>query len=72
VTQPENTPDNKTPTYNHAYTFAFEVKGSTDETGENVPGARLREALLERINRLSDAEIVEACEAPYDTFEEDE
>jgi hypothetical protein len=57
--------------YNHAYTFGFEVPGSTDETGEDVTGAQLREALLERVNRLSDEEMVEACEAPYDTFEEE-
>jgi hypothetical protein len=58
-------------TYNHAYTLAFEVAGSKDESGEDVTGAQLRAALLERLSRLSDEELVEACEAPYDTFEED-
>ena len=57
-------------TYNHAYTFAVEIKGSTDEDAEDVTGAQLRMALLERINKLSDEDILAACDSPYDTFEE--
>lgn len=58
-------------TYNHAYTFAVEIPGSTSEDAGDVTGARLRAALLERINRLSDEELLEACDSPYDTMEED-
>jgi len=58
-------------TYNHAFSFAVEVFGSTDSHAEDVTGAQLRAALLERINKLTDEEIVDACDAPYDTMEED-
>lgn len=58
-------------TYNHAYTFAVEIAGSASEDAADVTGAQLRAALLERINRLSDEDILDACEAPYDTFEEE-
>lgn len=58
-------------TYNHAYTFAVEIPGSASEDAEDVTGAQLRAALLARISSLSDAELLEACDAPYDTFEED-
>jgi hypothetical protein len=57
-------------TYNHAYTFAFEVRGSTDEEGEDIKGAQLRAAIVSRLSKLSDEELCEACGAPYDTFEE--
>lgn len=57
-------------TYNHAYTFAFEVGGSKDESGEDVTGPKLRKAIIERAKRLSDEELVEACEAPFDSMEE--
>jgi hypothetical protein len=57
-------------TYNHAYTFAFELKGSLAENAADVTGAQLRTALIERVSRLSDDEILEACDAPYDTMEE--
>lgn len=57
--------------YNHAYTIAVEISGSAREDAEDVTGAQLRAALLTRINSLSDAELLEACDAPYDTFEED-
>jgi hypothetical protein len=59
------------PKYNHAYTIAFEVPGSADEEGKDVTGSRLREALLARVNELSDDDMLEACDAPYDTFEEE-
>jgi len=58
-------------TYNHAYTFAVEIKNSGREDAEDVTGAQLRAALLERIDRLSDDDILEACDAPYDTFEQE-
>ena len=59
-----------TATYNHAYTIAVEINGSTSEEAEDVTGAQLRAALLTRVNSMSDDELLEAFDAPYDTFEE--
>lgn len=55
------------PTFNHAFDFAFEVK--TDNRPDDVTAAELRAALLERANRLTDAELIEACNC-FDTMEE--
>ena len=52
--------------FNHAYDFAFEVV-SDDFYAKDVTPAMLREGLLERINRLSDDELVGAC-GLFDTF----
>ena len=49
-----------TPKFNHAYDFAFEVK--TDNPEEAVTAAKIRAALLERANRLTDEEILDACQ----------
>lgn len=54
------------PRFNHAYDFAFEVI-SFDEYGEDVTPAMLRAALIERANRISDEEIIQAC-GLYDTY----
>lgn len=59
---------NKTKTFNHAYDFAFEVI-SIHRDAKGVTAAMLRAALLERANRLSDDELMEAC-GLFDTFEE--
>lgn len=56
------------PRYNHAFDFAFEVI-SDREDGEDVTPAMLREALLKRVNNLSDQDLDEAC-GLYDTHEE--
>lgn len=56
--------------FNHAFTLSFEVSGSLSDDGDDVTGAKLREAILARLNKLSDEELVDACEAPYDTYEE--
>lgn len=55
--------------FNHAFDFAFEVK--TEKDPDDVTGAELRAALIERANRLSDKEMLEACNC-YDSFEEEE
>lgn len=52
--------------FNHAFDFAFEV--ITDLPVDDVTPAMLRAALLERVNRLSDAELDEACGC-FDSFE---
>lgn len=59
------------PTYNHAYSFGFEVPGSVDQDGLDVTGAKLRSCLLARLAKLTDEEMLEACDAPFDTYKED-
>jgi hypothetical protein len=56
--------------YNHAFDIAFEVK--TDNEGEDVTADELRRGLRNRINFMSDDEIIEACGLPFDTYEEDD
>jgi hypothetical protein len=57
---------NEMPKFNHAFDFAFEV--ITDKPVDDVTPAMLRAALIERANRLSDAELDEACGC-FDSFE---
>lgn len=52
--------------FNHAFDFAFEVI-SDDLYAKDVTPTMLRAALLERANRLTDAELIEAC-GFYDTY----
>jgi len=67
-------------TYNHAYTIAFEVPGSTCEDASDVTHERLMQCLLARLSRLSNPSVpshygesmVDACDAPFDTYEEPE
>lgn len=46
--------------YSHAFDFGFEVK--TNHPSDEVTAQELRSALLERINRISDQELLEACD----------
>lgn len=57
-------------TYNHAYDFAFSVSGSTCEEGLDLTAAQLRHKLRERIDSLTDEELMEALGAPFDSYEE--
>lgn len=60
-------PMSKTPLlYNHAFDFAFEVE--SDALAEDVTAKEIRAALLVRIARLSDADLIEAVDC-YDTYE---
>jgi hypothetical protein len=54
--------------YNHAFDIAFEVKTNND--GEHVTADELRNGLNNRLNNLSDDELIEACGLPFDTFTE--
>ncbi len=54
--------------YSHAYSLAFEIS-SGDSHGEGVSGSQLRQAIISRLGKLSDAELAEACGAPFDTHE---
>lgn len=53
--------------YNHAYDFAFEVVAN-DPEAEDVTPEMIRAALLERVNRLSDDDLMHACNC-FDTYE---
>lgn len=53
--------------YVHCFTFGFSVK-STDSTGEDTNAHQLRAAILTRLAKLSDEELVEACVCPEDTY----
>ena len=60
---------------NAAYSFAFEVytpipDGVEEDDFEDqleLNGKTLREALLQRLNKLSDEELAAACDAPWDS-----
>jgi len=54
--------------FNHAYDFAFEVISDRDDA-EDVTAPMLRAALLERVNRLTDEELLEAA-SWFDSHEE--
>lgn len=61
-------------TYNHAFTLAFEVSGSTDPEGEDVTVEDFRKAIMRRMANLDSAgefEWKEAIGAPYDTYDEE-
>jgi hypothetical protein len=63
----------KLPTYNHMFTLAFEVSGSTSEGGEDVTAQQLFFALRNRMDRLNEGganDWLEAVGAPDDTHEE--
>lgn len=56
------------PKFNHAYDLAFEVISDRDDA-EDVTAPMLRAALLERVNRLTDEELLEAA-SWFDSYEE--
>lgn len=68
------------PTYDHAYTLAFSIGGSTHPQGDDLTEQQLAAAILRRVADLlsngykrspTQTELHEAVGAPYDTFEED-
>jgi hypothetical protein len=59
-------------TYNHAYTLAFEVKGSVDPQGDDVTWAMLRQAVLHKIAELDAGNTwIATLGIPFDTVEEE-
>lgn len=57
-------------TYNHAYDMAFSRSGSTCEEGSDLTPALARELIKQRLDDLSDAELMEAIGAPFNSHEE--
>lgn len=59
-------------TYNHAFTIAFEVGGSTNKDGEDVSAEQMVAALRKRIaDLMANGEMLEAVGGPNDTYAED-
>ena len=57
--------------YNHLYDIAFSVV-SGKEDGSDVDAEMLYRALIKRAHdAFFNGEIVEACDGPVDTYEED-
>lgn len=59
------------PTYNHAFCLPFTVPRHPSPEGD-VKGSVLRQAIITRLENLSDEELVETCDAPVDSYEEDQ
>lgn len=57
-------------TYDHAYSFEFSVSGSTCEEGSDLTAEQLRHKLKERIDSLSDEDLMVTLGAPFDSYEE--
>jgi hypothetical protein len=54
--------------HDHAFDIAFSLRSNTAD-GSDVTAARIRSALLERLASLTDAELLEAAGAPFDSYE---
>ncbi len=58
--------------YNHAYDFAFSVL-SDHPTGDDVTSQQLFDACSARLRVcLEEGSLLEACDMPFDTYEEEE
>lgn len=53
--------------FSHAFDIAFQLTSEND--GANVTGAELLKALRARVATLTEAEAIEACGMPFDTYE---
>ena len=58
------------PTYNVAFTIAFEVPKCSDPKGEFVKPKEFRKALILRLAELDDIELVEAIGLGFDSYED--
>lgn len=58
-------------TYNHMFTVAFSIPGSTTEDGSDISNAQYLEALIKRaIDLYEHDEFEEALGGPDDTYQE--
>ena len=55
--------------FNHAFDISFSVE-SPDPEGR-ITAEQARKAILTRVNTLSDTELLEAIDAPWDTYQVD-
>lgn len=59
-------------TYNHAFTLAFSVSGSTDAEGLDITAEQFYAAIIKRAQALlANDEMLEAIGAPFDSYVED-
>ena len=54
--------------YNHAYTLAFSLEGSSHPKGEDVTPAMLRAAIIRYLANLDDDSLESNCETPFDSY----
>ena len=57
-------------TWNCAFTFGFSVSGCADKEGDTLTGHDIRQAILNRLDNISDDELLENVGMPFDAFEE--
>lgn len=58
-------------TYNHAFTLAFSVSGSTDAEGLDITAEQFYAAIIKRAQALlANDEMLEAIGAPFDSYVE--
>lgn len=57
--------------YNHAYSFGFTVLSNSKEA-DDVTGAQLRKAIIEGLAKRTDKEVLDNCDCPFDTYEEEQ
>jgi len=65
--------NSKPVTWNHAFSIAFSISGSTDPKGNDINSGKFRAAITKRMNELDSSgqlEWEEAVGAPFDTYEE--
>jgi len=59
-------------TYNHAFDLAFEVRGSTSPSGEDVTPEQMAQAIFAKVKELlACGEMLEAVGCSFDTYEEE-
>ena len=56
--------------FNHAFAFGFELENDSPE-GE-VTGQELRHAILRKLAKVDDSEILGNCDSPWHTYKNEE
>lgn len=54
--------------FNHAFDIAFSLETS-DPSGATTTARQFRDAILRRLDSLSDDELIEAVGLPFDSYE---
>ena len=58
-------------TYNVMFDWAFAVEGCSDPDGDDVTAHKVRAAIINRLNRLTDSELIESI-GFVDSYDEGE
>ena len=60
-----------TTTWNHAFTLAFAIGGSTTEDGSDITDEQIKTAIMERVNELcNEGALQDHLDFPFDSYEE--